>query len=185
MGLGVWVVLTAPATRTAAATVPASPPAPAAAAVENTPPTPAPGSRWIPAGDKPPESWPAAQHRGDSMDLANHIRPGDPVPSTAALIQALRQSGIHDGIAAFNPPGTMPLLSGLAVPTDFPLPPGYVRHHQVTDAGVPIEPILMFAPDTLLLDGSGQPLALPADRVVPPHLAPPGLPLRWVRPDSP
>jgi hypothetical protein len=104
------------------------------------------------------------------------------------LIQALRDSGITTGIAAFNPPGTSPPLVGLAVPADFVLPPGYVRHHQVTDDGELLEPILMFSPDYVFTDASGRPLAIPDNRVVPPELAPPGLPIREIEvpaPDAP
>ena len=121
----------------------------------------------------------------DPNDVAAHIRPGDPEPTAAELIDALRHAGIHSGIAAFNPPGTSPPLQGLAVPDDFELPEGYVRHHQVTDAGQPIEPILMFSPDFDLYDADGRPIAIPDDRVVPPELAPPGLPIRQVEIPSP
>lgn len=118
---------------------------------------------------------------GDPNDLANYFRPGDPEPTGAELIEALNDAGIRTGIGAFNPPGTSPPLEGLAVPEDFELPEGYVRHYQSTDEGVPIEPILMFAPDFTLRDASGRPIALPDNRVVPPELAPPGLPPRRVR----
>lgn len=118
---------------------------------------------------------------GDPNDLANYFRPGDPEPTGAELIGALHDAGIRTGIGAFNPPGTSPPLEGLAVPDDFELPEGYVRHHQATDDGVPIEPILMFAPDFILHDANGRPIAMPENRVVPPELAPPGLPPRRVR----
>lgn len=118
---------------------------------------------------------------GDPNDLANYFRPGDPEPTGAELIGALNDVGIRTGIGAFNPPGTSPPLEGLAVPEDFELPDGYVRHYQSTDEGVPIEPILMFAPDFTLYDASGRPIAMPGNRVVPPELAPPGLPRRRVR----
>lgn len=118
---------------------------------------------------------------GDPNDLANYFQPGDPVPTGAELIGALHDVGIHTGIGAFNPPGTSPPLEGLAVPETFKLPAGYVRHHQSTDEGVPIEPILMFAPDVTLRDANRRPIPMPADRVVPADLAPPGLPVRWVR----
>lgn len=127
---------------------------------------------------------PRALHE-DPNDLASYFRPGDPVPSGANLIKALHEAGVRTGIGAFNPPGTSPPLEGLAVPADFALPDGYVRHHQSTDEGVSIEPILMFAPDAQLVDANGRPIAMPADRVVPPEFAPPGLPLRRVRPGSP
>lgn len=117
----------------------------------------------------------------DPNDLANYFRPGDPEPTGAELIGALHDVGIRTGIGAFNPPGTSPPLEGLAVPEDYELPEGYVRHHQSTDEGVAIEPILMFAPDFRLYDANGRPIALPDSRVVPPELAPPGLPPRRVR----
>ena len=117
----------------------------------------------------------------DPNDLANYFRPGDPEPTGAELIGALHDVGIRTGIGAFNPPGTSPPLEGLAVPEDYELPEGYVRHHQSTDDGVAIEPILMFAPDFRLYDANGRPIAMPDSRVVPPELAPPGLPPRRVR----
>jgi len=112
-------------------------------------------------------------------DLADHV-PAGSAPSMSEVIEALHARGIRTGLGAFNPPGTRPALIGLAVPEDFELPPGYVRHHQATDDGQRIEAILMFAPDFRLFDAQGRELALPADRVVPPELAPPGLPLRRI-----
>jgi hypothetical protein len=81
------------------------------------------------------------------------------------------------GIALFPPPGTNPPKSGIIVPEDFELPPGYVRHYQVTDDGKPLPPILMFHPDAELYDAEGRRIPLPEDLVVPPALAPPGLPV--------
>lgn len=124
---------------------------------------------------------PSPMPNHDPDDLANYFQPGDPEPSGAEVIKGLQAAGVRTGLGAFNPPGTSPPLEGLAVPADFPLPDGYVRHHQVTDEGVPIEPILMFAPGFTLHDAMGRPIAMPANGVVPPELAPPGLPLRWVR----
>ncbi len=118
-------------------------------------------------------------------DLAAYFKPGDPEPTGAELIEALHVAGVRTGIGAFNPPGTSPPLAGLAVPDGFVLPPGYVRHHQVTDEGVPLEPILMFSPDFTLYDAQGRAIPLPADRVVPPAYAPPGLPLRRVHVRTP
>lgn len=116
----------------------------------------------------------------DANDLANYIAPGDPAPTMTEVIEGLHEAGIHEGLGAFNPPGTSPPLQGLAVPDDFELPEGYVRHHQVTDDGEPIQAILMFSPDFEFYDESGNRVELPADRVVPPELAPPGLPIQPV-----
>lgn len=147
----------------------------------NTPPTAAAKPRAVGptpnASTQEPEPLPG----NDPDDLAAYFKPGDPEPTGAEVITALQDAGVRTGLGAFNPPGTSPPLEGLAVPDDFKLPDGYVRHHQVTDEGVPIEPILMFSPDLTLYDKNGRPIPLPENRVVPPELAPPGLPLRRVR----
>jgi hypothetical protein len=114
-------------------------------------------------------------------DVARYVSPRDPVPTMAEVIAALHNAGIHEGLGAFNPPGTSPPLQGLIVPEDFDLPEGYVRHHQVTDEGEPIDPILMFSPDFEFFDASGKPISIPPDRVVPPELAPPGMPIVQAR----
>ncbi|HLL18376.1 MAG TPA: hypothetical protein VK439_06320, partial [Rubrivivax sp.] len=117
---------------------------------------------------------------GDTTpDLADFVNPGEQ-PTMREVIERLHQAGVHSGLGAFSPPGTRPPLVGLAVPKDFVLPQGYVRHHQSTDDGQDIEPILMFSPDFQLVDGARQPIAMPADRVVPPALAPAGLPIRHI-----
>ncbi len=139
--------------------------------------TPPPVPRAQPAM---PQSSPADVRTGDVNDLATYVSPSDPEPTAGELIAALRASGDHGGIAAFNPPGTSPPLKGLAVPADFELPLGYVRHHQVTDAGEPLEAILMFSPDYAFRDAAGNPVPIPEDRVVPPDMAPPGLPIREI-----
>ena len=112
-------------------------------------------------------------------DLAAHVPPGT-VPTMNEVIDRLHQAGIRTGLGAFNPPGTRPPLIGLAVPEDFALPPGYLRHHQATDDGQRIEAILMFDPDNPPPAAAGRPLATPAERVVPAELAPPGLPIRLI-----
>jgi len=112
-------------------------------------------------------------------DLADYVNEGER-PGMAEVIARLHQAGVYTGLGAFSPPGTRPPLLGLAVPEDFPLPAGYVRHYQATDDGQRIEPILMFAPDVQLVDAARQPIAMPADRVVPPELAPQGLPIRRI-----
>ena len=138
-----------------------------------------------PAAAPPPVLVPVPQARqpeGDAdptPDLKSYVARGDN-PSMAEVIDRLHQRGIHTGLGAFSPPGTSPPLVGLAVPEDFVLPKGYVRHHQATDDGQRIEAILMFAPDFQLVDAANQPVAMPKDRVVPPELAPPGLPIRRI-----
>ncbi|WP_167077364.1 hypothetical protein [Massilia aquatica] len=112
-------------------------------------------------------------------DLRNYVARGDN-PSMAQVIERLHERGIHSGLGAFSPPGTSPPLVGLAVPEDFVLPKGYVRHHQATDDGQRIEAVLMFAPDFQLRDASNKPVGMPKDLVVPPELAPPGLPIRRI-----
>ena len=137
---------------------------------------------------------PAARMRdpdGDQTpDLLDYLNPGEN-PTLAEVLDRLHRAGVYTGIGAFSPPGTKPTLIGLAVPEDFVLPEGYVRHHQTTDDGQPIEPILMYAPDSQFFDAAGQPIAIPKNRVVPPEAAPPGLPNRRivipapVEPDKP
>lgn len=81
------------------------------------------------------------------------------------------------GIKVFPAPGTKQIKRGIVVPDDFELPPGYVRHFQTTDKGLMLPSILMFHPDHKPLDADGNPVPLPPDRVVPPEMAPPGLPV--------
>ena len=118
---------------------------------------------------------------GDPNDLANYAVPGQPAPTMGEVIAGLHKAGIRTGLGAFNPPGTSPPLVGLAVPEDYPLPEGYVRHFQATDDGQAIEPILMYSPDYEFLDAAGQAIEIPADRVVRVAQAPAGLPIRQVR----
>ena len=156
-------------------------PAPAPEPVDASAPAGAPAKSAPAARATPARSMVTELPNGDPDDLANYFRPGDPEPTGAELIGALNDVGIRTGIGAFNPPGTSPPLEGLAVPEDFELPEGYVRHYQSTDQGEAIEAILMFAPDFTLRDAAGRPIAMPENRVVPPGLAPPGLPPRRVR----
>lgn len=172
---------------------PVPPPTPAAVAVAPLPVAPSsPGA--VPASPNAPVTLTAAatappaapqipRHRdptGDlTPDLADYVNPGER-PTMGEVIQRLQAAGVRTGLAAFNPPGTRPPLIGLAVPENFELPPGYVRHHQATDDGQRIEPILMFAPDTPTLVINGRTVTVPPDRVVTPELAPPGLPIRRI-----
>ena len=149
-------------------------------------PTASGPARATPAHDTPaPASAPARIPRvrppgtDQSPDITDYINDGEK-PTIKEVIARLHAAGVHTGLGAFNPPGTRPPLVGLAVPEDFALPPGYVRHYQATDDGQRIEPILMFAPDYQPTTPDGRPVAMPKDRVVPPELAPPGLPIRRI-----
>jgi len=154
---------------------PASAALPAPASVAALPAAPASGALY-PVNTHPGEP-PAGAAPSD--DLADHVPPGQ-APSMKEVIERLHQAGVHTGLGAFNPPGTRPPLVGLAVPEDFELPPGYVRHHQATDDGQRIEAVLMFDPEHPPPAAAGRSLATAQDRLVPPELAPPGLPLRRI-----
>jgi hypothetical protein len=134
-------------------------------------PTPMP----LATGASAPEPEPG----GDpTTDLSAFVNPGE-VSTMGEVIQRLNAAGIHEGLGAFSPPGTRPPIVGLAVPEDFVLPEGYVRHYQATDDGQRIEAILMFSPDIAFIDAHGR-VPVPEDRVVTPALAPPGLPIRRI-----
>ena len=129
-----------------------------------------------------PRGAPEQHVEGDAdptRDLSFYVARGEK-PTMPEVIERLHQAGVYTGLGAFSPPGTSPPLVGIAVPEDFVLPPGYVRHHQATDDGRPIEPILMYSPDFQFVDTANQPIALPKDRVVLPEHAPPGLPIRRI-----
>lgn len=99
---------------------------------------------------------------------------GEPLPPTPT------------GIALFPPPGTVPVKIGIVVPEDFELPEGYVRHYQVTDDGQELPAILMFHPDYDWVDETGQHVEVSEDGVVPPELAPEGLPIEMLElPEAP
>ena len=172
-GAGVlwWLLAPALSEPPVAATAPS--PAPASAPVLAATPATAPPAPYLPQPRAP---------EGDAdptPDLKSYVARGEN-PSMGQVIERLHQRGIYTGLGAFSPPGTSPPLVGLAVPEDFVLPKGYVRHHQATDDGQPIEAILMFAPDYQMMDAHNQPVPMPKDRVVPPELAPPGLPIRRI-----
>lgn len=162
--------------------MPARPPA-GQADVAATPAPAAPPPAAMPAKPAQAARAPARPDpEGDAdptPDLRNYVARGEN-PTMAQVIERLHERGIHAGLGAFSPPGTSPPLVGLAVPEDFVLPKGYVRHHQATDDGQRIEAILMFAPDFQLLDGAGKPVEMPRNLVVPPELAPSGLPIRRI-----
>ncbi|MBL8289977.1 MAG: hypothetical protein JNL85_18475 [Rubrivivax sp.] len=112
-------------------------------------------------------------------DVTDFINAGE-VPTMAEVISRLQAAGVRSGLAAFNAPGTRPPLVGVAVADDVELPPGFVRHHQFTDDGRRIEPILMFSPEHPLVAAMGLDATRPQDRVVPAALVPPGMPVRQI-----
>ncbi len=137
-----------------------------------------------PAAPRAPTGEQGAVDGDPTLDLSAFVPRGQ-APSISEVIEQLHNAGIYSGIGAFSPPGTSPPLVGLAVPDDFELPEGYVRHFQATDDGQRIEPILMFSPDYEFLDAKGRPIEIPETRVVPPELAPPGLPIRQIEIPAP
>jgi hypothetical protein len=157
---------TATTTRATAAVVAASTPSSLPSAASTPVPSQQISRMRDPNGDQTP-------------DLSDFVNAGEK-PTMGEVIERLHQAGVHGGLGAFSPPGTRPPLIGLAVPEDFVLPEGYVRHHQTTDDGQSIEAILMFSPDRPPVDAANRPIAIPKDRVVPPELAPPGLPIRRI-----
>jgi len=180
---GITYLVMAPGTErqvvTPAARAPAAADAATATPTPSAPVPPTAAGLWMqPTPDSPPNM--ERPVNGDpTPDLSNYVNPGDN-PTMQEVITRLQQNGIETGLAAFPPPGTRPPMVGLAVPEDFALPPGYVRHHQATDDGQRIEAILMFAPDRAFVDTPKGPVAVPKDRLVPPELAPEGLAIRRI-----
>jgi hypothetical protein len=182
---GVAVLLTASPTPAVVAAAPATMPASIAPAPTPQPAVPEPvaTSRPAPAPSvaaaMPAAPAPQEVDSDPTPDLSAYVNPGEK-PTMAEIIERLQMAGVQGGLAAFSPPGTRPPIVGLAVPEDFALPEGYVRHYQATDDGQRIEPILMFSPDYGHVDTAQGPVPIPQDRVVTPELAPPGLPLRRI-----
>lgn len=147
----------APRRRAAGAEAAANGPAPVAPSIGTVTPRPALASLGEEGGDE-----------GEPEEIyVNQIDPGP---------------GEKTGIHLFPPPGTKPIKGGILVPDGYALPPGYMRHYQTTDDGEMVGAILVFHPDYRPVDANGQPIPLPADRVVPPELAPPGMPIETLDP---
>jgi hypothetical protein len=150
--------------------------------------TPAAGGRQPEGDEGAPDSAPSGRPRaphGSRRTAA--ARPADGEPAEAPDPEAPDGSDGPElrgqeraGIALFPARGTKPIKRGIVVPDDFDLPPGYVRHFQTTDNGRMLPSILMFHPDYQPLDSDGKPIPLPADRVVPREMAPPGLPIEML-----
>lgn len=136
----------------------------------------------VPSSEPPPPVRVAEHAPSPTPTPVTAPRPVQPAPTQAAPQPAPEETpsppepAPAEGINLFRP-GTKPIKQGIIVPEDFPLPPGYVRHYQSTDNGERVKPILMFHPDYKPVDSSGKPVDIPANRVVPPELAPPGMPI--------
>lgn len=130
-----------------------------------------PGEARSPTGLTPPA---ALGSPAEPTGLTPSFEPEVAGASNAGVPEGQERTGIH----LFPAHGTKPIKPGIIVPEDFPLPPGYVRHFQATDKGQMLEAILTFHPDYTPLDAEGNPVPLPPDRVVPPEMAPPGLPIK-------
>lgn len=154
---------------------------PRVARADSEPPTAA-GSNEAVHAPAPTAAAPAVRATPRRRRAADRPPPASPTADEAAgAAEPPAAANELTGIAVFPPPGTDPPRPGIVVPEDFALPPGYVRHHQTTDDGERLPPILMFHPDYEWVDERGAPIALPADHVVPPELAPPGLPITVLR----
>lgn len=101
----------------------------------------------------------------------------EPIPEEVEPMAEEEPMEEKTGLALFVP-GTKPIKKGIVVPEGFELPPGYMRHYQTTDDGQMLEPILMFHPDYQPVGEDGQPVTLPENRMVPPEMVPPGMPIR-------
>lgn len=145
-------------------------------------------------GDVPPRAAEPVPDDADGGNVAPAARAADAAPDAPVaprdqralermvqdVIAGMRASGQAEGLAAFPPLGTSPPKPGIIVPDDFVLPPGYMRYHQSTDDGQALPPILAFSPDYEFVDANGDPVAIPDDLVVPPDMAPEGLPIRML-----
>jgi hypothetical protein len=127
-------------------------------------PAPAPPANVVASAERPVRPAPPAK------------RPEAVLPSVVPPLIEVGEPGT--GIQVFPPPGTKPIKRGIVVPDDFVLPPGYVRHYQSSDDGRQLPPILMFHPDFQPKGENGEVLPIPSDRVVPPEMAPPGMPVK-------
>lgn len=143
-------------------------------------PAPAPEPEPEPVPAQLPTQPPTSQRR---VPVAQP-RPAAPVAEPTTQ-EAPMPTETPSGIGLFNPPGTKPIKIGIVVPENFELPPGYVRHFQIMDDGRELPAVLMFHPDAHPKDANGNPVAMPADRIVPPELAPPGLPIEYLKVPEP
>jgi len=158
-------------------------------------PEPANEAIQVARADADPESAPAQPTRrahpvptrvpGAAPTPAPKVEPRADVPNAEApeaSEPAEPLPYVPSGIGLFPPPGTDPVKVGIVVPEGFELPEGYVRHYQVTDDGKDLPPILMFHPDYDWVDEAGNHVDVSQDRIVPPELAPEGMPIEYIEP---
>lgn len=165
IALSVWLV-SSPGATDEAPPPEVRPPPPRTSAARPPPKAPV---RVAPRPSPPPPTVPAAVPSPEQEPEPEEF---EPVPEEEPMEE-------KSGLALFVP-GTKPIKRGIVVPEGFELPPGYMRHYQTTDDGEMLEPILMFHPDYQPLDANGEPVPLGDNRVVPPELAPPGLPIQYL-----
>jgi hypothetical protein len=179
LGLSAWMILDKPEVESLPELSSSAPPP-----VQSPASTPAPAR---PAARPVKPVKPAA-----APDLPKHLQEQLAVVPEEVLAQL--PEGLYEmpkpgegptGMMLFPAPGTDPIKKGIIVPEDFELPPGYVRHYQSTDDGEQLPAILMFSPDKPPLDANGQPMKVTENGIVPPELAPPGLPVRMLDPEHP
>ncbi len=143
-------------------------------------PPPALAEGSAPAAPAPEPRPPSARAATRTPAAAPAAEPPEKEDEPFTIGDAKEQTGMK----VFPPMGTKPIKRGIVVPDDFALPPGYVRHYQSTDDGERLPAILMFSPDFEWVDAAGAPMALPADRIVPPEMAPPGLAVEMLEPPA-
>ncbi len=138
------------------------------------------------APDRPAKRWHPVPLERKAGPAGAEPSAGEPAVAADAPAAGGDAGDEPSGIALFPPPGTNPPKPGIIVPDDFELPPGFVRHYQATDDGQRLPAILMFHPDYQWVDEHGEALTLPEDHVVPPEMAPAGLPIEMLEvPDRP
>ncbi|SEK73118.1 hypothetical protein SAMN05444354_102190 [Stigmatella aurantiaca] len=143
---------------------------------QEEPPPPPPASPAPPVRTVRPAARPAVPKHLEAEIAAIPEEVLEQIPE--GVFEMPKPGEAPTGLMLFPAPGTDPLKTGILVPEDFELPPGYVRHYQATDDGERVPAILMFSPDGPPLDANGQPMQVTANGIVPPELAPPGMPIQ-------
>ncbi|MGH0038261.1 MAG: hypothetical protein ACQGVK_24785 [Myxococcota bacterium] len=154
---------------------PMEPPAAAAPAAPERPAAPPPVAE---PADRAPQTTPVEKRERPHDAVSPPLPDEPPPPDLGPPPQRRRQLTVESGLGNVPAPGTKPLMEGVVVPDDYPLPEGFMRHYQVTDKGESLEPILRLHPDYELLDENGDPIPLGPGRIVPPEWVPGDMPVR-------